>query len=132
MRSALLRLVRRAREGQEGHARPLRRFAHREHHGVEAPALRGPLVQQLLQLLIGDVAGLDHLVENRHGPSRSGTPYRSADPAATCSASARTSARGLASGEITSGGSPARASACAVTGPIAATALRRAAASAGE
>jgi alkanesulfonate monooxygenase SsuD/methylene tetrahydromethanopterin reductase-like flavin-dependent oxidoreductase (luciferase family) len=66
-RLTLLRVA--ARERHERHRGPLARFAHREVEALERPALRDPLVQDALELVVRDVAGLHHLVDERHESS---------------------------------------------------------------
>src|SRR5262245_6366388 len=73
-RSALAGVA--AREEYECHARALRRVAHRELDVLERPALAGPLVQDRLELLVADRAGLDHLVLARHAALRSRSETR--------------------------------------------------------
>src|SRR5689334_19154923 len=57
----------RAREDDERHRGSLGGLAHREVNAFEREALGGPLVQDLLERLIGDRRDLDDLVARRGG-----------------------------------------------------------------
>src|SRR5208337_2904402 len=81
--STLLRVL--PGEAYEYHGRTLGGFAHRKVKRIDLPALRGPFVQNPLELFVGDVARFDDLVADRHAASSAlqRTPLQGTRRAAT-------------------------------------------------